>query len=68
MLYGLFIRIGAPLAFLANLSLCILPVGAKMTDASSKIDVRRLKMGDLLIKILIHRALLCLLFHVLSRS
>ena len=25
-----------------------------MTDASSEIDVRRLKVGDLLIKILVH--------------
>ena len=28
-------------------------LGAKMTDASSKIDVRRLKVGDLLIQILL---------------
>ena len=30
--------------------------GAKMTDASSKIDVPRLKEGDLLIRILVHCA------------
>ena len=29
-----------------------------MTDASSKVDVRTLKVGDLLVKILIHCALL----------
>ena len=39
-----------------------------MTDASSKIDVRRLKVVDLLIKILVHCALLCLVFLVLGRS
>ena len=35
-----------------------------MTEASSKIDVRRLKVGDLLIKILVHFALLGLVFLV----
>ena len=30
-----------------------------MTDASSKIDVRRLKVGDSPIQILVHCALLC---------
>ena len=39
-----------------------------MTDASSKIDVRRLKVGDLLLKILVHCALLCLVFLVLGRD
>ena len=39
-----------------------------MTDASSKIDIRRLKVGDLLIKILVHCAFLCLVFLVLGRS
>ena len=41
--------------------------GAKMTDASSKIDVRRLKVGDLLIKIF-NCGLLGLVFLVLGRS
>ena len=31
--------------------------GVKLTGTSSKIDVRRLKVGDLLIKILVHCAL-----------
>ena len=39
-----------------------------MTDASSKIGVRRLNVGDLLIKILVHCALLGLVFLVLSWS
>ena len=39
-----------------------------MTDASSKIDVRRQKVGDLLIPILVHCALLGLVFLVLGRS
>ena len=39
-----------------------------MTDASSKIDFHRLKVGDLLILILVHCALLCLVFFVLGRS
>ena len=39
-----------------------------MTDASSKIDVRRLKVGYLLIQILVHCALLCLVFIVLGQS
>ena len=39
-----------------------------MTDASSMIDVRRLKVGDLLLKILVHCALLGLVFLVLGRS
>ena len=39
-----------------------------MTDASSKIDVHRLKVGDLLLQILIHCALLGLVFPVLGRS
>ena len=38
-----------------------------MTDASSKIDFRRLKVGDLLLKILVQCALLGLVFLVLSR-
>ena len=38
-----------------------------MTDASSKIDVRRLKVRDLLIKILLHCALLCLVLLILGR-
>ena len=33
-----------------------------MTDASSMIDVRMLKVGDLLIQILVHCALLCPVF------
>ena len=39
-----------------------------MTDASSKIGVRRLKVGDLRIKRLVHCALLCLVFLVLGGS
>ena len=39
-----------------------------MTDANSKIDVRRLKIGDILLKISVHCALLCLVFLVLGRS
>ena len=39
-----------------------------MTGASSKIDVRRLKVGDVLIKILVHCALLVLVVLVLGRS
>ena len=39
-----------------------------MTDANSKIDVRRLKMKDLLTKLLVHCALLCLVFLVLGRD
>ena len=39
-----------------------------MTDASSKIDDRRLKVGDLLIQILVHCALLGLVHLVLGRS
>ena len=39
-----------------------------MTDASSKTDVRRLKVGDLLIKILVDCALLGLVFLDLGRS
>ena len=39
-----------------------------MTDASSKVDVRRLKVEDLLIQTLVHCALLCLVFLVLGRS
>ena len=41
---------------------------AKMTDAISKFDVRRLNVGVLLIKILLHCALLGLVFLVLGRS
>ena len=41
---------------------------ANLIAASSKIGVRRLKVGDLLIKILVHCALLCLAFLVLGRS
>ena len=41
---------------------------AKMTDANSNIDVRRLKVGDLLIKIFVHCALRGLVFLVLGRS
>ena len=39
-----------------------------MTNASSKIDFRRLKEGDLLIQILVHCELLDLVFLVLARS
>ena len=39
-----------------------------MTDASSKIDGRRLKVWDLIIKILVHCAILGLVFLVLGRS
>ena len=39
-----------------------------MTDASGKIYVRRLKVGDLLIKIVVHCALLDLVFLILSRK
>ena len=39
-----------------------------MTGASSKIDVRRLKVRDLLVKILVHCALLVLVFLVLGPS
>ena len=39
-----------------------------MTDANSKIGVHRLKVGDLLIKILVHCALLGLVFLGRSRS
>ena len=42
-------------------------VGAKMTDASSKIDIRRQKVWDLLIQIFVHCALLGLVFLVLGR-
>ena len=42
--------------------------GAKMTEASSKIDVRRLKVGELLIQILVHCALLDLVSLVLGWS
>ena len=38
-----------------------------MIDASSKIDVCRLKVGDLLIKILVHCLLQGLVFPVLGR-
>ena len=41
---------------------------ANLISASSKISVRRLKVGDLLIKILVHCALLCLAFLVPGRS
>ena len=41
---------------------------ANLIAASIKIGVRRLKVGDLLIKILVHCALLCLAFLVLGRS
>ena len=59
LLNGLFIRIAYKFRF-----------GAKMTDASSKINVSRLKVGDLLIRILVglHSAFLGLVFHVLGRS
>ena len=39
-----------------------------MTDARSMIDVSSLKVGDLLIQILVHCALLGLVFLVLGRS
>ena len=40
-----------------------------MTDASSKIYVRRLKVGDLLIQIILVRCeLLGLVFHVIGQS
>ena len=41
-----------------------------MTDANSKIDVRRLKVGELLIQILVHCASIIpgLIFLVLGRS
>ena len=42
--------------------------GAKMTGTSIKINVRRLEVGDLLIKIVVHCALLGLVFVVLGRS
>ena len=42
--------------------------GAEMTYASSKMYVRRLKVGYLLIQILVHCALVCLVFFVRSRS
>ena len=42
--------------------------GAKVTDASSKMDVPRLKMGDLLIQILVHFGLLGIVFLVPGRS
>ena len=41
---------------------------ANLIAASSKIGVRRLKVRDLLIKICVHCALLCLAFLVLGRS
>ena len=41
---------------------------ANLIAASSKIGVRRLKVRDLLIKIYVHCALLCLAFLVLGRS
>ena len=41
---------------------------ANLIAASGKICVRRLKVGDLLIQILLHCALLCLAFLVLGRS
>ena len=41
--------------------------GANMTDASSKIDVRRLKVRDILIIISVHCALPGLVFLVLNR-
>ena len=65
MLYGLYIHIVAPLAF-SGIDVELL--GARMTDASSKIDVRRLTVGDLQLKILVQCALLCLVFLVLGRS
>ena len=40
----------------------------KMADAISKIEVCRLKVGDLIIKILVHFTLLGLVFLVLGRS
>ena len=39
-----------------------------MADASSKIDVRTLKVGDLLIKILVRCALLGLVFRIFGQS
>ena len=41
---------------------------ANLIAASGQICVRRLRVGDLLIKILLHCALLCLAFLVLGRS
>ena len=54
--------------FLAKVSGCVLPLGANMTDVSSKIDVRRLKVGDLLTNVLVNCALLGLVFLVLGRD
>ena len=57
---------GATGVFWLKCRFLYLRFGAKMTDASSKIDVHRLKVGDILIKILVHCALLGLVFLVLS--
>ena len=63
-LCGLFIRTAAPLVFPGQ----SVVFGAKMTDAISKIDVRRLKVGDLLLKILVYCPFLGLVYLVLGRA
>ena len=59
---------GATGVFWPNCRVAYFRLRAKMTDASSKINVRRLKEGDLLIEIVVHCALLGLVFLVLGRS
>ena len=69
LLYGLFIRTAVSLVWYGIFWLnCRLVFGAKMTDASSKIDVRKLIVGGLLIKIWLHCALIGLVFLFLGRS
>ena len=57
-------RIAATGVLWLNCRVVFLRFGAKMTDLSGKIDVRRLIVGDLLIQILLHYALLGLVFLV----
>ena len=59
---------GATRIFRPKHQLVYFRFGAKMTDASSKIDVRRLKVGDLLIQMFVLCASLDLVFIVPGRS
>ena len=59
---------GATGVFWLNCRFVYFRLGANITDASSKVDVPRLKVGDLLIQILVHCPLFILVFLVLGRS
>ena len=66
---GIFTRIAAPLTVsVLKCHIVYFRFGAKVTHPGSKIDVCRLKVGDLLKVILVHCALLGLVFLVLGRS